>query len=534
MSLTSKSDGHVASPPAHLMILDDESVFRRMLRLHLEREGWRVSEAENLESARRLLGLNSPSLKVNPVDLVLCDWRLSPAQISPDTTASHHDPALTVRQPHSIGTSRDEPREESGLTMIDEIVTSSYPHAARRPEILFMSAHAPQQIALDAIERGASDFIVKPFEMSELIFRVKKLLRERARELRLYALEAESTLREDQLCGLVGRTPKMSALFDLIRRVAPSQSKLLIQGESGTGKELVARALHQLSLPEDQVRHAPFVALNCASLPESLIESELFGHTQGAFTHAHNARRGLIEEAHGGTLFLDEIGELPLHLQAKLLRVIQESEVRRLGANQPIKLKVRFIAATLKDLAHEVKEGRFRGDLYYRLNVITLELPPLRERLEDIPLLVHHLMTRICQRQQRAIPKIHADVLTIFKRYSWPGNVRELENALEHALILSEEDQIHVHSLPHVLQTEAGSFGDLSRQGAKLFFEYIQTHRDADHLSIKRLTQALEESLIREALSRTGGVKTQAAKMLEISTKTLLYKLRDYQIDLDD
>jgi len=358
-------------------------------------------------------------------------------------------------------------------------------------------------------------------------------LQSRERELRLQAYEVQVDPGENYLFGLVGRTSKMRALFGLIKRVAPSQSKLLIQGESGTGKELVARAVHRLSLPA-QNHSNPFVALNCASLPESLIESELFGHTQGAFTHAHSERRGLIEEAHGGTLFLDEIGELPLHLQAKLLRVIQEGEVRRLGANKPIKLQVRFIAATLKDLALEVKEGRFRSDLYYRLNVITLELPPLRDRLEDIPLLINHLMGRICKRLQRSIPRIHPEVLSILKQYQWPGNVRELENAIEHALILSDENQIHVQSLPHVLQEEGNSSSDLSKEGAKLFFEYLQTYRAEDDLSIKRLTQALEESLIREALTRTGGVKTQAAKMLEISTKTLLYKLRDYQIDLEN
>ena len=520
MSSSSSLSDH--QPLTHLMILDDEPVFRRMLRLHLEREGLMVTEAPNLTKARCILGFEGHEASDHPVDIILCDWRLNSVEdgLLDNNTLVHQKSEGKIT------------REESGLTLIDELSSSS--QIARKPEVLFMSAHASQHIALDAIERGASDFITKPFEISELLFRIKRMLRERQREQRLSVFESHITPHEDQLCGLVGRTPKMRALFDLIRRVAPSQSKLLIQGESGTGKELVARALHQLSLTEEEQKTAPFVALNCASLPESLIESELFGHTQGAFTHAHSARRGLIEEAHGGTLFLDEIGELPLHLQAKLLRVIQESEVRRLGANQPTKLRVRFIAATLKDLAREVQEGRFRGDLYYRLNVITLELPPLRERLEDIPLLVRHLMTRICHRQRRFAPRIHPDVLSIFKEYTWPGNVRELENAIEHALILSDEDQIHVHSLPHVLQTDASSSGELNEEGKKLFFEYIQTHREADQLSIKRLTQALEESLIREALSRTGGVKTQAAKMLEISTKTLLYKLRDYQIDLDE
>lgn len=508
-----------------VLIVDDEPVFRRALRLHLEREGYAVIEASHLEDARRALGLLPPKLGAqssqgsddqrgpHPITILLCDWRLE------------RDVQGQIQ-------------EESGLTLIEELKLKS-DDASRpdAPDVLFMSAHASQQIALQAIELGAADFIMKPFETSELLFRVKRLIRERDRQRRLHEAETRLLGHEEQLEGLVGSSPRMRELFRLIKRVAPTQSKLLIQGESGTGKELVARAVHQLSQPLGQAlsTSAPFVALNCASLPESLIESELFGHTQGAFTHAQSARRGLIEEADGGTLFLDEIGELPFHLQAKLLRVIQEGEVRRLGSNQTKQVNVRFVAATLKDLALEVEEGRFRADLYYRLNVITLQLPPLRDRLDDVPLLVNQLLTRLCARMKRQTPRLRPEVLDALKRHSWPGNVRELENALEHALILTEHDEeIKLESLPQVLRARASSHSDTELRSAAELVKLISLETEGESLSLKRFTRPLEEILIREALSRSNGVKTQAAKVLEISAKTLLYKIREYQIDFED
>lgn len=482
-----------AVPMSRLLIVDDEQVLRLALKLNLTRLGYSVEEASNIQEAKVLLGLcEDSSLDVAPIDLVLCDWRLG---------------------------------EENGIELIQEIAHS----AARpiKPDILFMSAHASHQVALSAIHAGASDFIAKPFETAELVFRVKKLLEERAVRIRLRNLETLSLEHEDQLGGLVGRTPEMKSLFQLIRRVAPSQSKLLITGESGTGKELVARVIHQLSgHPE-----SPFIALNCAALPEHLIESELFGHVKGAFTHAQKDRRGLIEEANGGTLFLDEIGELPLALQAKLLRVLQEGEVRRVGSNEARQLTVRFIAATLKDLDHEVQVGRFRRDLYYRLNVIPIEIPPLRQRLSDIPALVTVSIKRLAKRLEIDPPQISQQVLSLFQGYDWPGNVREMENALEHAMVLCDRKTIEIQDLPRALHSIRQRDDDSSVSSPPKLLSHPQSIRDLDDLSIKRHTQVLEQSLILEALRRAEGIKTQAAKSLEISTKTLLYKLRDFQID---
>jgi two-component system response regulator AtoC len=300
----------------------------------------------------------------------------------------------------------------------------------------------------------------------------------------------------------------MERVKSLIRTVGPTRTTVLVTGESGTGKELVARAIHDASPRTDQ----RFVAFNCAAIPAALLESELFGHVRGAFTDAVRDKPGLFEEAHGGTIFLDEIGELPVALQAKLLRALQESEIRRVGDTASIKVDIRLIAATLRDLAVEVAEGRFREDLYYRLNVVPLHVPPLRERSEDIPQLARFFVARHAARHGRDVT-ISDAAIDALARQPWPGNVRELENMIERALVLSEGPEIDLPFLSTVMQVKPGA-----------------REPDDSGLSIKKATRSLEQELIRRALGVTQGNRTNAAKLLEISHRALLYKMKEYGI----
>ena len=507
--MLTQSKGDKIEQPARILIVDDEQVLCKTLSLHLSRQGYHTQQANTLSQARELLVMQSGSTESGStetrqqwVDLILCDWKLG---------------------------------EESGLDLIREVKAMECKRGRLRPRILFMSAHASHQIASKAIDLGADDYIAKPFEISELIFRVERILERDLLERRV--LELESNLgyeAEDRLDRMIGRADSMKRIFQLIRRVAPTQSKLLIQGESGTGKELVARAVHQLGLNP----HGPFIAVNCAAIPEALVESELFGHSKGAFTHAHTDRVGLIEAANGGTLFLDEIGELSLNIQSKLLRLLQESELRRVGENASIKVKVRVVAATLKDLQVEVGAKRFREDLYYRLNVIPVHLPALRERREDLPLLLNHFMLNISEKIYQGSSKritspqrvrLSSQALEVLLDYDWPGNVRELENCVEYALTLVEGDTIHISDLPLRIRSTYSEKKMVDDRELQNLSQSI----GRDGLSIKKHTQDLEKRLIVEALKKSTGIKTQAAKSLEISTKTLLYKMRHYNIDQD-
>jgi two-component system, NtrC family, response regulator AtoC len=314
--------------------------------------------------------------------------------------------------------------------------------------------------------------------------------------------------------SLVAEGPKMKEVLRVVQKVAPAPTTVLIEGESGTGKELVARALHELSPRAEQ----PFVAINCGSIPEPLIESELFGHAKGAFTDARTAKRGLFEEADRGTLLLDEVGELPLPVQPALLRVLQEGEVRRVGDSRSTRVDVRVLAATNRDLAAQVQAGRFRQDLYYRLNVVQIRLPPLRERQDEIAALAERLLARHAQRIGVAPRRLSPRALELLQRYRWPGNVRELENALERAMVLSEDEEIAADALPEPLQREADP-------------QPIPSHLDPDDLSVKRAQRVLEADLIRRALERTQGNRTRAAELLELSPRALLYKIREYGLE---
>lgn len=314
---------------------------------------------------------------------------------------------------------------------------------------------------------------------------------------------------------IVAKSVALQTIFETISRLAPFSTTILISGESGTGKELIARAIHESSPRKNKA----FIAVNCGAIPEHLIESELFGHVKGSFTDAIRDKKGLFDEASGGTIFLDEVGELPLHLQVKLLRVLQEQQIRRIGDEALIPIDVRVIAATLRNLEEDVETGHFRDDLFYRLNVVSLTIPPLRERPDDILPLVEHFLEKHAQRLNLSPATITSEAIDCLTSYSWRGNVRELENCIERALVLSEGSNITVASLPpNIAVSKAGEIDD-------------DVIHDDSNLSIKQRTTALEINLIRKALKKTKGNRTHAAKILEISHRALLYKLKEYGIN---
>jgi DNA-binding NtrC family response regulator len=379
----------------------------------------------------------------------------------------------------------------------------------RSPDVnvILMTAFGSVETAVDAMKHGASDYLTKPVKKDELIRVVERVIREAALRREVSRLRKE-VHKEYSFHQILGKSKAIQAVFDLIRRVADSPTNVLITGESGTGKELVAKAIHYNSDRKD----APFVPVNCAAIPEQLLESELFGHMRGSFTDAKMDKRGLFEEAQKGTLFLDEISELPIMLQAKLLRAIQEREIRRVGATRPIPVDVRIIAATNLNLADEVKAKRFRDDLYYRLNVVEIRLPPLRERREDIPLLVDAFLKKCGDPRRKEVKGVSEAALAMLMDYAWPGNVRELENVIERAVTLSRSEKIVPEDLPPAVQ---GSRGD---------------RRVLDEAAERTLSlAAMEKEYILKILDKMGGNKYQAAQALGIDRKTLYRKLGEIE-----
>ncbi len=449
-----------------ILIVDDEENFRHMLSVILGKEGYDVEMASNGEEALQRLSSSS-------FDQVLCDIRM--------------------------------PRMD-GLDFLKEA-------QSRKAEatVIMMSAYGTIDTAIEAMKLGAYDYISKPFKPDEILLVLRKAEeRERLRK------ENETLKREIKqqysFENIVSKNKKMQEIFDLIRKVAPYKSTVLITGESGTGKELIARALHYTSDRSKQ----PLIPVNCGAIPESLLESELFGHIKGAFTDAVRTKKGLFEEADGGTLFLDEIGELPALLQVKLLRVLQDGEIRKLGESKSVTIDVRIVAATVKDLVREVKEGRFREDLFYRLNVLPIHLSPLRERREDIPLLALHFVKKYRHSLQKQVTSIDPRALEALMTHPWRGNVRELENTIERAIVLAEGEFIALDHLPgHIRNPQ-------SRQ--------TQEPPAEEEYSIKKASKILETSLIKRALEKTGGNHTHAARLLEISHRALLYKIKEYGI----
>jgi two-component system NtrC family response regulator len=446
------------SVPLRVLVVDDETAQRELIAGFLRRRGFEVATAPDGAAALE-------RFRAEPVDAILTDQKM---------------PGL------------------SGLALM-EAARALDPEVA----IIVMTAYATVESAVTAMKGGAADYLTKPIDLEELNRRLEGVRERRARVAESRELR-DAVGERLHMDGIVGDSDPMQELFSLVRRVAASDATVLIRGESGTGKELVARALHEAS----GRAAGPLVRVNCAALPETLLESELFGHEKGAFTGAHAPRQGRFEAAQHGSLFLDEIGDLPLHLQVKLLRVLQDREIERLGSNRPIPVDVRLLAATHRDLEAAVRAGRFRDDLYYRLNVVTLTVPPLRDRRADIGPLLDHFLTRFARDNGKTIHGLTREARDMLLRYDYPGNVRELENLVERAVVLTRDDVIGLGDLPPALRQAPAA--------------------REEPATLPAATEELERRLIHDALAAAGGVQTRAADALGISERVLRYKLRKY------
>jgi two-component system response regulator AtoC len=455
--------------PSHcrrLLVVDDEESLRHLLRLILERAGYTVLEAEDGQAGLEVLAAHPE------VSIVLCD----------------------VRMPRLDGMGFLE-----GLKKIQ-----------RRVYTVVMSAYGSMDLAIEAMKKGAADTISKPFKADEILLVLKKI-EEREGLYRENQRLRTAIKRTGVMGGFIGTSSSIDALLTMASQIAAFPTTVLITGESGTGKEVLAKCIHQASDRKDKA----FVAINCAAIPESLLESELFGHAKGAFTGAVQSKKGLFEAAHQGTLLLDEVGDMPPALQVKLLRVLESQRIRPVGEAQERSVDVRVIAATAKDLDTAVSQGRFREDLFYRLNVVHLAIPPLRDRRQDIAILADHFLVQQSARLGRPLPRLSSAVYDLLNDAPWPGNVRQLQNVMERAVVLAQGEQIHVEDLPEALRTALPIV-------------------DEGSLSIKKRLPALERELIQRALAASQGNRSQAAKCLEISYKALLYKIRDYGLDASD
>jgi two-component system response regulator PilR (NtrC family) len=446
-----------------LLVVDDEPSMREFLDIMLSQEGYKVTTASSGEEGFKAYRQETP-------DLVLTDVRM---------------PGM------------------SGLDLIREIhsVDPMVP-------IIAVTAYACADDALRAVREGAYDYLSKPFHVDDLRIIIRNALE--TRRLRRENLELKRSIDDKRRFGkIIGKSPEMMDVFNLVKKVAPSKAGVLIIGESGTGKELIAKAIHYSSPRVDK----PFVTINCTAIPENLLESEMFGHLKGSFTGAVTNKAGLVEAAHTGTLFLDEIGEIPLAIQAKLLRFLQEREFRRVGGTDDKKIDVRIIAATNKKLEKEMEAGNFREDLYYRLNVIRIKLPPLREREEDIPLLVNHFLKKFSTEQSKRIDRVSSLAMRVLCNYNYPGNVRELENIIERCVTLEQSDQLTAENLPSKLAEASASTSS------------SETDIPPDGIDLNRTLENTERKLITKALEMTGGNRSRAARLLGISFRSLRYRL---------
>ena len=468
--------GSVASlvpPSIKVLIVEDEPGLRQMLEILFRREGYTVVAAPGCRAALEAI-MQAPQ----PFPVVLSDLAM------PDG---------------------------SGL---DVLAAAKARNATS--EVILITAHSTVENAIGAMRHGAYDFVAKPFDASELAALVGKALEKQALALENKSLRARVSGLIDT--EVLGRSSAMRSVLDLVNRIANMRTTVLITGESGSGKERVARAIHDAS----DRRSKPFLVVNCGALPEALMESELFGHEKGAFTGAQSKHLGLFREANGGTVLLDEVGELPANLQVKLLRVLQERSVRAVGATQETPIDVRVLAATNRDVEADVSSGKFRQDLYYRLNVIRIELPPLRDRREDIPMLAERFMRRFADEMSKEVNGFTPDAIRALQAYSFPGNVRELENMLERAVALAGSRVIGLGDFPQELSGTAGAPGgtllDLPEQGCNL----------------DEVMNEVERRLITSSLERTGGVRTAAAKLLGISFRSMRYRLAKLGLSDDE
>ena len=451
-----------------MLIVDDEKSLRDMLQLLFHKQGFEATTAANYTEGV------AAAIRLSP-DVILCDIKM------PDG---------------------------NGLDLLSRVRAEGLP-----TPVIMITAHTSTEDAIQALKRGATDYIPKPFNNDELVMIVRRALGEKQ-------LQDENLYLRQELAGkynfanIIGRGSRMQEIFRTIERIGKVSTTVLVTGESGTGKEVVARQIHFSSIRKDK----KFVSINCGALPETLLESELFGHERGAFTGAVREKRGLFHEADGGTLFLDEISETTPTMQVKLLRAIQEKVVRRVGGNEEVSVDVRIIAATNKDLNDLVAEGRFREDLFYRINVIPITLPPLRSRTEDVAPLTTYFITKICKEQKIPEKKISIEAMRLLEAYPWPGNVRELENTLERTVALEGGPVINASSLPETValgvRTRVPDFESLPEEGINLE-AYLET---------------VGKRLMREALDRCGGVQTKAAELLHMSFRSFRYYAKKYNL----
>lgn len=461
-----------------ILVVDDEESIREFLEIMLKKEGYEVTCAEDGAKARDVLAKKS-------FDLVISDLQM---------------PNMT------------------GIELLKH-VKESY------PDLVFMmiTAFGTTESAVEAMKMGAYDYLTKPFKIDEVRMNLQNALRAKSLEVENKVLKKELT-KEYSFQNLIGNSETMHRIYDLVKRVSMTPTNVLITGESGTGKEVVAKAIHYNGPLKDK----PFVTINCGAIPEQLMESEMFGHKKGSFTGAIVDKAGLFEVADGGTLFLDEVGELPLTIQVKLLRAIQERVIRRVGGVDDIKIEVRICAATNRDLEEMVKDGSFRQDLFYRLNVINIKTPSLRDRREDIPLLANHFLKKYNDRLNKNIGAISAEAMEMLKKYDYPGNVRELENVIERTVALEGGATILPESLPPFVNTPTGRKMASSHE--------IEIGEDG--VDLDRVMGQIEKELLVKAIHASNGVKKKAAKLLHITFRSMRYRVEKYGLgsadDLDE
>ncbi|BCB95654.1 acetoacetate metabolism regulatory protein AtoC [Dissulfurispira thermophila] len=442
------------------LIVDDEQNIRKILNVLLKEDGFDVHEASNIINAEDLI-------KENYYDIAIIDLRLS---------------------------------DGSGIDILKTIKKQNL-----ETVVLIITAFASTETAIAAMKLGAYDYVTKPFNLDELRVIIRNIkekitLQKKVKELQQYA---------DEYHDIIGKSDAMKRVFNMIEKIAPFDTNVIITGQSGTGKELVAKAIHRKSTRADM----PFIAINCATLPEELLESELFGYTRGAFTGAYASKQGLIEEANGGTLFLDEIGEMPLQIQAKLLRFLEEKKIRPIGSSNEIDIDIRIIAATNKSLKESIEKGEFREDLYYRLSTFEISLPSLKDRKEDIPLLINHFVKLFSKKFQKDIHKIEPAFVNYIMQHELKGNVRELKNIIEKEVILSEDGCLKCTSCPVVVN-----------QG------YTINASLENNINLNEYLSSIEKDLLNKALQKANGVKTKAAELLGLTFREFRYRLSKYKL----
>jgi len=454
-----------------ILVVDDEESIREFLEIMLKKEGYVVTCAEDGQQAKDML-------EKKTFDLVISDLQM------PNVT---------------------------GIELLQH-VKDNY------PGLLFMmiTAFGTTETAVEAMKMGAYDYVTKPFKLDEVRINIANALRSQHLEFENRSLKKELT-REYSFQSLVGNSEAMHHIYDMVKRVSITPTNILVTGESGTGKEMVAKAIHYNGPLKDK----PFITVNCGAIPESLMESEMFGHKKGSFTGAVVDKAGLFEVADGGTLFLDEVGELPLTIQVKMLRAIQERVIRRVGSTDDTHVTVRLIAATNRDLERMVSEGTFRQDLFYRLNVIQIKTPALRERKDDIPLLAEHFLKKYNERLNKSVNSISSDAMNTLKKYDYPGNVRELENIIERTVALEAGATILPESLPPFVKTTSGSRQMVSSEGIEITDEGIQ---------LEKVLGQIEKELIIKAIHAANGIKKKAAGLLDISFRSMRYRVEKYNL----